>query len=267
MAGRMHEEFETTIVEFDESTGVGSLTLNRPDALNALSGQLREDIVAGLRSLNDLNDEGIEMRVVVIDGAAGNFCAGADVTEFEAGPPTTDVDRSHYQFIIDYPVPVIAKIRGYCLGGGLETAMACDFRYASEEARLGLPEVDLGIIPGAGGVQFISRLANPSVAKEIAMTGRHVPATEAAEYGLLNDVYPEEDLDTAVAEFAETLASKPPLSLQTIKESANVATQTGLSEGREYDRTAFEPLLATEDHEEGARAFAEEDYEPEFQGK
>jgi len=263
----MHEEFETTIVEFDESTGVGSLTLNRPDALNALSGQLRADIEAGLRALNDLNDDGIDMRVVVIEGAGGNFCAGADITEFESGPPTTSVDRSHYQFIIDYPVPVIAKIRGYCLGGGLETAMACDFRYASEEARLGLPEVDLGIIPGAGGVQFISRLANPAVAKEIAMTGRHVPAPEAAELGLLNDVHADDDLDDAVAEFAETLAGKPPLSLQTIKESGNLATQVGLREGREYDRAAFEPLLATEDHAEGARAFAEDDYEPEFTGK
>ena len=263
----MHEEFETTTVEFDEETGVGYLTLNRPDALNALSAQLRGDIVAGLRTLNDLTDDGIVMRTVVIEGEGGNFCAGADITEFEEGPPTTEVDRSHYQFIIDYPLPVIAKIRGYCLGGGLETAMSCDFRFAGEDARLGLPEVDLGIIPGAGGVQFISRLANPSVAKEIAMTGEHIPASRADEEGIVNAAYDEDELDDAVDEFAETLASKPPLALQTIKQSANMATQTGLREGREYDRKVFEPLLATEDHKEGARAFAEDDYEPEFTGR
>ncbi len=263
----MPEEFETTVAEFDESTGVGHLTLNRPDALNALSSQLREDIVAGLEWLNDKNDDGIDMRAVVVEGEGGNFCAGADITEFSEGAPTTEVDRTHYQFIADYPMPVIAKIRGYCLGGGLETAMACDFRIASEEARMGLPEVNLGILPGAGGVQYIAKLANPDVAKEIAMTGRHVPAPEMAEYGVVNDVHADDDLDDAVAEFAEELASKPPLSIQAIKKSANMANHVGLREGREYDRKAFEPLLATDDHAEGAKAFAEDDYEPEFTGK
>lgn len=263
----MQESFETTEVEFDESTGVGYLTMNRPDALNALSGQLRRDIVAGLTALNDLNDDGIVMRAVVIDGAGGNFCAGADINEFSEGPPSTSVDRSHGQFIIDYPMPVIAKIRGYCLGGGLETAMACDFRIASEEATIGLPESNLGILPGAGGVQFIARLANASIAKEVAMTGDHYSAEQAAEWDILNHVYPDGDLDDEVDAFAAQLAGQPPLSIQRIKESANVANQTGLKEGREFDRKAFEPLLSTEDFAEGARAFAEDDYEPEFTGK
>ena len=263
----MQEEFETTTVEFGEETGVGHLTLNRPDALNALSAQLRADIVAGLRELNGLNDDGIVMRAVVLEGEGGNFCAGADINEFEEGPPTTEVNRSHYEFIMDYPVPVIAKIRGYCLGGGLETAMSCDFRIADTDARFGLPEVDLGIIPGAGGVQFISRLANPSIAKEIAMTGEHVPAERGVELGIFNAVHDPEELDDAVDEFAAELASKPPLAIQTIKESANIATQTGLREGLEYDNKVFDPLLATEDHKEGAKAFAEDDYEPEFKGR
>lgn len=263
----MQASFDTVDVEFDESTGVGYLTMSRPDALNALSGQLRREIVEGLSALNDLNDEGIEMRAVVMDGAGGHFSAGADITEFSEGAPSTTVDRTHEQFIIDYPMPVIAKIRGYCLGGGLETAMACDFRIASEEASFGLPESNLGLIPGAGGVQFIASLANPSIAKEMAMTGDHYSAAQAADWNLLNDVHADDDLDDAVDEFASQLAAQPPLSVQQIKDSANMATQIGLEEGREYDRAAFMPLLATEDHAEGARAFAEDDYEPEFTGR
>lgn len=262
------EEFDTVDAEFDAETHVGRLTLNRPDALNALSDQLRRDIVEGLRWLesHDEDDDGIALRAVVVEGAEGNFCAGADITEFSEASPGESSERHHYDFIREFPTPVVAKIRGYCLGGGLETAMACDFRFAHTDARLGLPEVDLGLITGAGGVQFISRLANPSVAKEVAMTGDHLPAERAQELGIVNRVYGE-DLDDATREFAETIASKPPLAVQAIKDAANVATQTGLREGRAYDRRRFESLLDTEDHREGARAFAEDDYEPEFVGR
>jgi enoyl-CoA hydratase/carnithine racemase len=263
----MDKMFETIDTEFDEETGIGYLTLDRPDSLNALSLELREEIIEGLRALNDLNDNGIDMRVVVIEGADGNFCAGADITEFEDEALTTDVDRTHFQFIRDYPVPVIAKICGYCLGGGLETAMSCDFRFASEGATLGLPEVDLGIIPGAGGVQYISRLADPSTALEIAMTGDHISAEQAAEAGIINRVYDEEELNDGVEKFASKIASKPPLSIQTLKESAYMATEVGLEEGLDYDRKLCEPLFGTEDHEEGVKAFAEDDYEPEFKGR
>lgn len=262
----MDEEFENVTVSFDEDTGVGYLTMDRPEALNALNGQLTSDIVAGLRELNAINEDTVDMRVVVLEGTEGNFSVGADINEFGDAGPATQVDRGHYQFIKDYPLPIIAKIRGYCLGGGLETAMSCDFRIAHEDARFGLPEVDLGLIPGAGGVQFISRLANPSVAKEIAMTGDHITADRAKEIGIANHVHGD-DLDEAVDEFAETIASKPPLSIQAIKESGNLATEVGLEEGLTYDRQLFAPLLGTEDFQEGARAFAEDDYEPEFKGR
>lgn len=264
----MREEFDTTVVEFDAETGIGRLTLNRPDSLNALSQQLRADIVAGLRRLEAENDDadGIALRAVIVEGAEGNFCAGADINEFSDASPGASSERAHYDFIREFPVPVVAKVRGYCLGGGLETAMSCDFRFAHEEARFGLPEVDLGIIPGAGGVQFISRLANPAAAKEIAMTGDHIGAERARDLGIVNRVHGD-DFDDAVDEFAETIASKPPLAIQAIKDSANMATQTGLEEGRRYDRKLFEPLLDTEDHAEGARSFAEDDYEPSFKGR
>lgn len=264
----MVTEFETTTVSFDESTGVGHLTLDRPDALNALSRQLRADIIDGLRWLESKNDddEGVALRAVVIEGADGNFCAGADINEFSDSDAGRSSEPTHYEFIMDFPAPVIAKIRGYCLGGGLETACACDFRFAHEDSRLGLPEVDLGIIPGAGGVQYISRLANPSIAKEIAMTGDHIDAETAHEFGIVNRVCGD-DLDEEVTAFAEKVASKPPLAVQAIKDSADVAVQSGLREGLKYDRTSFGPLSETRDHEEGVRAFAEDDYEPEFVGR
>lgn len=263
----MQEEFRTTTVEFDETTGIGHLTLDRPGSLNALSSQLRTDIVAGLRWLEGHNEgvDEIALRTVIVEGAEGNFCAGADINEFGDASPGASSERYHYDFIMDFPVPVIAKIRGYCLGGGLETAMACDFRFADPDARFGLPEVDLGLIPGAGGVQFISRLANPSVAKEIAMGGEHIGAERAHEVGIVNRV--SDDLDDTTLEFAETIASKPPLAIQAIKDAANMAVQTGLREGCRYDRRLFEPLLETEDFKEGARAFTEDDYEPEFKGR
>jgi enoyl-CoA hydratase/carnithine racemase len=264
----MPTEFETTSVEFDAETGVGYLTLNRPDALNALSSQLRSDIITGLEELEMENDDadGIALRAVVIEGAGGNFCAGADINEFSDASPGGKSDRTHYEFIRNFPVPVIAKISGYCLGGGLETAVFCDFRIAHEEARFGFPEVDLGLIPGAGGIQVLSELVSPAAAKEIAMTGDHISADRARELNLVRGVYGEK-FDSAVTEFAETIASKPPLAIQAIKRSAAIAMQTGLEEGIAYDRQQFEPLLSTEDHEKGARAFAEDDYEPTFKGQ
>lgn len=268
----MHEELDTVIVEFDADRYVGHLTLNRPDRLNTLSPGLSRDIVAGLELLEEQNEDadGVALRAVVIEGAGDRaFCAGADVTSFGDRSPAADSDRGHYQFIMDFPVPVIAKIHGYCLGGGLETAMSCDFRLATEDAELGLPEVDLGIIPGAGGVQFVSKMANPAIAKEIAMRGQtgFVSGTEAASHGLVNSAHPADELDDAVAGLADRIASQPPLAIQAIKRSANMAVQSNLREGLEYDSRQFAPLLSTEDAEEGMRAFAEDDYEPEFKGR
>lgn len=268
----MQEELENTIVEFDEETNVGHITLNRPEKLNTLSPGLSRDIREGLKLLEEQNEDadGVALRAVVIEGAGEKaFCAGADVTSFEDRSPGAESERGHYQFIREFPAPVIAKIQGYCLGGGLETAMSCDFRIAAEDAQLGLPEVDLGIIPGAGGVQFIAEAINASVAKEVAMLGRDgfLSGEEAAEYGLVNSAHDDDALDDAAADFAEEIAAKPPLAIQAIKRSGNMAVQVGLEEGLEYDGQQFAPLLGTEDAEEGMRAFADDDYEPEFKGR
>jgi enoyl-CoA hydratase/carnithine racemase len=266
----MHEELDTVVLDVEEESGIATLTLNRPDALNAMNGQMRTDIEASLALLDehDAESAGVAVRAVVIEGSGDRaFCAGADITGFSGVSPAAFDAHSMRDSVIDFSAPVIAKIQGYCLGGGLELALACDVRIASEDSRLGFPEVDLGLIPGAGGVQYVTRLAGPAFAKELAMTGEHVPAERAAEEGLLNHVHSAAELDSEVEDFVGTIAGKPPLAIRAIKDSGNVAVETDLREGRKYDRRVFSTLLGTEDHEEGARAFAEDDYEPEFTGK
>lgn len=265
----MVESLETVLVEYDEDRGVGTLTMDRPDALNALSAQLRDDIVAGLERLEERNDgaDGVELRAVVLEGAGEKaFCAGADIGGFSGESSGGSSARSHYDLIRDFPAPVVARIDGYCLGGGFETALACDFRLASESSTFGFPEVNLGILPGAGGVQDVTKIAGPAVAKELAMTGEHISSARADEEGLVNRVYVDDEFDAEVDNFVTDLAGQAPLAVQAIKRSADMAVNSGLEEGIAYDRSRFQELLRTEDHAEGAAAFSE-DREPEFEGK
>ncbi len=263
----MSHEYDTIEVSFEADTGIGHITLDRPDSLNALNAKIREEIVEGLQELESKNPDGdgVALRVVIMEGADGNFSAGADINEFNEATYRRSSARHYRTFIAEFPVPVIAKIRGYCLGGGLETALACDFRIAHEDSQLGLPEVDLGIKPG-DGVQFITRLANASVAKELAMLGNHISADEALDANIVNRVHGDK-FDDATREFAETIAEKPPLAIQAIKESANMAVETGLSEGRKFDHELGGYLRQTDDYDKATRAFAEDDYEPVFEGK
>ena len=265
----MQKSFETVDMTFDESTGVGTVKLNRPDALNAISSQLRSDVIAALELLEEQNDgaDGVALRAVVIEGAGDRaFSAGADITEFSGGSSGGSSERSYYRFIREFPAPVIAKIQGYCLGGGFETALSCDFRIASDDSTFGFPEIDLGLLPGAGGSQMVAALAGPAVAKELSMTGKHVPADIADDEGLVNEVHPADELDDTVAEIAEDLAAQAPLAIQRIKASVNLSREIGLEEGIDYDGQAFAVLLNTEDAREGTSAFAE-DREPEFEGR
>lgn len=265
----MQKALETATIAFDSDSGIGSITLNRPDALNALNGQLRADIETAFERLQalDVEETGVALHVVVIEGAGDRaFCAGADINEFADGSEA-DSSRPFAAIIEDCPAPVIAKIDGYCLGGGFELSLACDIRLASEGSRLGLPEVDLGLLPGAGGVQYVARLANPAFAQELAMTGNHISAAEAAEEDLVNHVYSSDGFEDQVASFVSEIANKPPLAVRGIKSSATIATELGLNEGRRFDQAQFSQLLSSEDHKEGVKAFAEDDYEPTFAGK
>lgn len=265
----MTRKLDTAIVRFDDSSGVGTLTLNRPESLNALNGQLSQDIVEGLRLVEQENEDsdGVALRAVIIEGAGDRaFCAGADISGFSSSRSGATSTRSMSEVLQNFPAPVIAKIQGYCLGGGLELAFACDFRFASEDSLFGLPEIDLGLIPGGGGAQYITKLAGPGVATEIAMMGKHISATRAKDEGLIHRVYPVDGLDDEVRTFAVDLAEKAPLAIQAIKESIQVAQNTGLTEGRRFDRKVFGRLQNTEDAKEGRTAFAE-DREPEFVGR
>jgi len=265
----MHETLDAAIVTYDDETGIGEITMNRPDALNALSAQLRADIVRGLRLLEAQNEgqDGVALRAVVLEGAGDRaFCAGADITEFSDLSPAERMDRNHYEVIRDFPTPVIAKVQGYCLGGGFETALSADFRFASADSTFGFPEVDLGFLPGAGGASMVNQLAGPGVAKELAMTGAHISAERAAAEGLVHDVVPAEDLDDEVQVFAETIAEKPPLAIQGIKRSVDHAVEVGMEAGIAFDGEKAAGLARTEDFAEGTAAFAE-DREPEFVGK
>jgi enoyl-CoA hydratase/carnithine racemase len=266
----MQESFDTVLLDHDEESGVATVTLNRPDALNAMNAQLREDVVSAVEELEslDADAEGVAVRVVVIEGAGDRaFSAGADITEFggrgpRVGPMTSIQDR-----LRGFGAPIVAKIDGYCLGGGLELAFGCDFRLASESSRLGLPESNLGILPGAGGAQYIARIAGPAVAKEVAMLGEHLPAERAGELGLVHRVFDDDSFDEEVSAFVEKLAGQPPLSMRAIKDSVDHGQQVPLREAIAYDRRVFPTLVETEDHAEGARAFAEDDYEPTFEGR
>ncbi len=262
-------DYQAVQVDWDGDRGVGTVTLDRPDALNALNDQIRTDVVAAMQELEAHNEgaDGVALRVVVLEGAGDRaFSAGADISGFSDDSAGASSDPGLYEFVREFPAPVVAKIDGYCLGGGFELSLACDFRLASESSRFGLPEVDLGLLPGAGAVQYLTKLAGPGLATEIAMTGEHFPPERMSDAEVIHDVHPDDEFDEAVDEFVTDLAGQAPLSLQALKESAEMATQAGLREGVAHDRAMFTELLGTEDFEEGAAAF-NEDREPEFEGK
>lgn len=268
-------DFETIRCDLDRDRGVGRVVLDRPDVLNAMDERTYDAVAAAFERFEvaDREGDGVTVRAVVLRGAGEEaFSTGADVSGFgdTAESSYPHVDRRWDRMmdaVAGFDAPVVAQIDGYCVGGGLELALACDFRLASERSELGFPEVDLGIFPSAvGTTQRLPRLVGASRAKELCMTGEFIPAEEAAADGLVDRVHPAAELDDAVDEFVGTLAGKPPLALRAIKDTVDRAAELPLSQGTEYEYRAYLPLLETEDYAEGAAAF-EEDREPEWQGK
>lgn len=262
-------ELETVNWSYDEGTGIGRIVLNRPEAHNALSEQLKNDIVEGFSMFDDIDDEGegVNVRTVILEGAGDKaFSAGADITEFDERNPGIFDPTKAWDTAEEFPAPVIAKIDGYCFGGGLELALACDFRIASKRSEVGLTEVNIGLIPGGGGTQRLAEIVGPSRAKELCITGEHVPAEEAAEDGIVNYVYPAEELDDEVHDFAVQIAQKAPLAVRAVKDVINMSQEMQLEEGRMYEHRACLNLFQTEDQKEGARAFAEK-RDPKWSGE
>lgn len=256
--------YENIIVEHPEEH-IAVLQFNRPKRLNALNRQTMGEIGAALRSFVDDED----VRVVVLTGNERAFAAGADVTEM-LGKTSVDMLQSYrfkqWEAVWTFPKPLIAAVSGWCLGGGNELAMSCDMIVASETARFGQPEINLAIMPGAGGTQRLTRAVGKAVAMEMVLAGRFLEAKEARRLGLVNYVVPTELYLEKALDVAREVASKSPIALQLAKEAVLKAFELPLTEGLEFERKNFYHLFATEDKEEGISAFLDK-REPEWKGR
>jgi len=246
--------FETILVE--KSEGAGLIRLNRPKALNALNSTLLGELMEALEAFN--SDD--EIGAMVITGSDVAFAAGADIRQMATA---SAVEMLNSDFIPAFDrirgirKPIIAAVSGWCLGGGSELAMACDMIIASETAKFGQPEINLGVIPGAGGTQRLTKAVGKAISMEMVLNNRTLNAAEALHYGLVNYVLPvTEYLDKAIT-VAKEIAARAPLAIQLGKETINQAFETPLSQGLEVERRSFNFLFATEDQKEGMAAFVE----------
>jgi enoyl-CoA hydratase len=261
----MPQSYETILLE--QTGRVAIVTINRPDKRNALNIKTREEGAALLEELRDNESVG----VVVITGAGDKaFIAGADIAEFAGRTAMMQRDvmtaRSLFNAIDSFPKPVIAMINGYCLGGGCELALACDIRIASENASFGQPEINLGIIPGGGGTQRLTRLVGEGKAMELILTGDIIDARTAFEIGLVNHVVPADQLKPKTMELANRITEKGPVALRLAKEAVKLASRSNLDEGLRREVDLFALCFSTEDKDEGVKAFLEK-RKPAFKGK
>jgi len=244
---------------------IGIVQLNRPKVLNALSFELMSELVNGLEEL----DKDAAIAVIILTGGEWAFAAGADLAEMSQATPVHLVLGRRFELwdrIRKISKPMIAAVGGYCLGGGNELAMSCDIIVASENATFGQPEVNVGIMPGAGGTQRLTRVVGKYKAMEMILTGKSISADEAYRVGLVNRVVPIESLMEETKRIAAEIASKPPISVRAAKEAVLRAQDTTVEVGLEFERKAFYMLFATEDAKEGMKAFLEK-RKPTFKGK
>ena len=244
-------------VGLEIADGIGTIRLHRPP-VNALNDHVRDEIAAAASSA--AADD--EIRAVILYGGEKVFAAGADIKEMAEASYAAMADRSGrlqaaMSLVAAIGKPVVAAITGYALGGGLELALAADFRVAGENARLGQPEILLGIIPGAGGTQRLPRLVGPARAKDIVFTGRMVKAAEALAMGLVDAVVPDESVYQAALDLVQRYAAGPALALRAAKQAIDHGLDADLATGLEIERVQFAALFATEDQRSGMRSFLE----------
>ena len=255
--------YEFILVEREGPVAI--VTLNRPQQLNALSYGLIKELALALEAL----DQDADIRAIVLTGGEKVFAAGTDIKEMADATPFDDRLQGRLAFrdrINRISKPVIAAVSGLTLGGGCELAMCCDIIIASETARFGQPEVNLGIIPGSGGTQRLARTVGKYRAMEMVLTGDFINAAEAHTLGLVAKVVPVEFLIEEAKGIAKKIAAKPPLAVKFAKEAVLKAFETSLGEGLEFERKSFYLLFASEDKREGMKAFIEK-RKPEFKGK
>jgi enoyl-CoA hydratase len=246
------------VVLMEREGRVAVLTINRPDKLNALNQQVRDEMLEHLTAI-ETDDE---IGVVVVTGAGEkSFVAGADIGEFAGRSPFDQREAMAFPRVFDvmasFPKPVIAMINGFCLGGGCELALSCDIRVASDKARFGQPEINLGLIPGGGGTQRLPRQVGLGHAMRLILTGAIIPADEASAIGLIEMVVPAESLREKTMELASQIASKSPLTLRVAKEAMRASQRMAIEEGSLYERDLFCLCFSTEDKAEGVSAFLE----------
>ena len=256
-------DFENIIIERDGPVAV--VTLNRPKQLNALSHGLCKELCLGMEEL----DQDDSVRVFILTGSDRAFAAGADISEMVDATPFAGRAQERMRFrdrVNKVSKPIIAAVSGFALGGGCELAMSCDIIVASETARFGQPEVNLGIIPGSGGTQRLTHVVGKFKAMEMVLTGGMIDAVEAHRIGLVNKVVPLELLLEEAKVMARVIASKPPIAIRFAKEAILKAGNTPLDEGLAFERKSFYTLFASEDRHEGMQAFLEK-RTAEFKGK
>lgn len=256
--------YETIIVEI--SDWVALITLNRPDALNALDSQLLDELSSAVEDA-DASDK---VRCIVLIGSDKAFAAGADIKEMA---DKTFVEMYQQNFFgaqtdrfIKTRKPIIAAVSGYALGGGCELAMMCDFIIASETAKFGQPEINLGVMAGLGGTQRLTRFVGKAKSMEMHLTGRFMDAQEAESSGLVSRVVPAKKLKEEAMAAAHKIAEKSLLATMAVKDSVNRAYETTMAEGINYERRLFQSLFATEDQTEGMESYIEK-REPQFRDK
>ncbi|WP_131736195.1 enoyl-CoA hydratase/isomerase family protein [Actinomadura roseirufa] len=246
-------------VRVEVEDGIATIRLDRPK-LNALNAGMQRELIEAAAQVTEDGTVG----AVVLYGGERVFAAGADIkemaplsaAEMAAGP--SRLLQKFTRALAAIPKPVIAAITGYALGGGLEVALTADFRVAGEGAKVGQPEIQLGIIPGAGGTQRLARLIGPAKAKDLVFSGRHVAADEALAIGLVDRVVPDADVYAAAREWAATFAGGPAVALRAAKQAIDTGLEVDLATGLEIERVQFAALFATEDQANGMRSFVEE---------
>jgi enoyl-CoA hydratase len=245
-----------SLIRLAEEPGFAVIQINRPEVLNALNIELMKELVQALESL-DANDA---VRCIILTGNEKAFAAGADIKEMADASAMEMLLRDQFarwDRIRKIKKPIIAAVSGFALGGGCELAMTCDMIIASETARFGQPEINIGVIPGAGGTQRLTRAVGKVKAMEMVMTGRMITAEEALRWGLVNAVVPVERFLEEAKTWAREIAGKPPVAVKLAKESVLKAFDTTIEGGLEFERKNFYLLFASEDQKEGMKAFVE----------